>query len=111
MGIAWNAAVSQNLGKTALQMWPSFKDVCGFKLEDKLSVAPAGELCVAKTVLLTEVESTVAALESHKEMWEVLAKYKLGESVPIRRISMYILIHDILLLQLYLCSKHSADAL
>ncbi|KAH8597727.1 putative ATPase family gene 2 protein [Bisporella sp. PMI_857] len=77
MGIAWNAAVSQNLGKTALQMWPSFKDVCGFKLEDKLSVAPAGELCVAKTVLLTEVESTVAALESHKEMWEVLAKYKL----------------------------------
>ena len=78
VGIAWNAAASQNLGKTALQMFPSFKDTCGFKLEDKLLVSSAGDLRMAKTILLREVESSASA-DSHKEMWETLIRYKLGK--------------------------------
>ncbi len=67
--------------KDIMQMWNTFRDTCGFKLEDRIVISPSEALAEVDSVILKEVKerSDIDDLEegvlSH---WEYVLKDKLG---------------------------------
>ena len=73
--IAWPSA--QKINKNVMQMFKTFQDHCGFRLEDTIAVTTAGPLMTADTVVLRDVTAGKALEEKDKEHWEWYLEDKL----------------------------------
>jgi AAA family ATPase len=75
--IAWLSA--QKINRNVMQMFKPFQDHCGFRLEDRIAVAAAGNLCLADTVILRDVSESAGPLEENdRPHWEWYLEDKLG---------------------------------
>lgn len=74
--IAWPSA--QKINKNVMQMFKTFQDHCGFRLEDVIAVSAAGPLMTADTVVLRDM-SEKALVEEDREHWEWYLHDKLCE--------------------------------
>jgi AAA family ATPase len=78
--IAWLAP--QKMHKNIVQMYPPFREICRFRLEDRIGVAPAGDLQVASCVVLRDTTSTPMP-EKDKPHWEWYVAKKLERAETI----------------------------
>jgi hypothetical protein len=76
--IAWPSA--QKINRNVMQMFKSFQDHCGFRLEDRIAVAPVGPLVTADFVVLRDVSGGTAMDEKDRAHWEWYLEDKLGMS-------------------------------
>jgi AAA family ATPase len=74
--IAWPAA--QKLNKNVIQMFKTFQDVCGFKLEDKIALAPAEDIQSAECVILKDITGIDGLKKGDLPHWEWYLEDKLG---------------------------------
>ena len=74
--IAWPSA--QKINKNVMQMFKSFQDHCGFRLEDRIAVAPAGPLMTADSVVLRDMSGGAALEDKDRQHWEWYLEDKLG---------------------------------
>ena len=79
--IAWPSA--QKINRNVMQMFKSFQDHCGFRLEDRIAVAPAGPLVTADIVVLRDVSGGTALEEKDRAHWEWYLEDKLGMYCPV----------------------------
>ncbi|OBT81062.1 hypothetical protein VE02_10260, partial [Pseudogymnoascus sp. 03VT05] len=73
--IAWPSA--QKINRNVMQMFKSFQDHCGFRLEDRIAVSPAGPLVTADFVVLRDVSGGAALEEKDRAHWEWYLEDKL----------------------------------
>lgn len=73
--IAWPSA--QKINKNVMQMFKTFQDHCGFRLEDTIAVSAAGPLMTADTVVLRDVSGSKQLEEGDKAHWEWYLEDKL----------------------------------
>ncbi|KFY97803.1 hypothetical protein V498_01872 [Pseudogymnoascus sp. VKM F-4517 (FW-2822)] len=73
--IAWPSA--QKINRNVMQMFKSFQDHCGFRLEDRIAVAPAGPLVTADCVVLRDISGGTALEEKDRAHWEWYLEDKL----------------------------------
>lgn len=78
VGIAWLLPSAQSMGKGVLQMHSAFRDACGFKLEDKVSVALAESIRTAVAVNLTVADGQETIPEAGVERWQMRICAKIG---------------------------------
>lgn len=76
--IAWPTPTSRRLNKDVCQMFKPFQEACGFKLEDRIQVAPAGKLKTAVTVVLKDMTEGPPLNEKDRGPWEWFLGDKLG---------------------------------
>lgn len=81
--IAWPSA--QKLNKNVLQMFKTFQEICDFRLEDRIGVAPAGKLLTPDCILLRDSSNSDALQEKDRTHWEWFLEDKLS------RFSFYII--------------------
>ena len=74
--LAWPS--SQKLNRNVVQMFKTFQEVCGFKLEDRIAIAPAGELQTASCVIIRDTSSHAGLSERDTPHWEWYMEDKLG---------------------------------
>lgn len=74
--IAWPSA--QKINKNVMQMFKSFQDHCGFRLEDRIAVAPAGPLVTADSVVLRDMSGAAVLEDKDRQHWEWYLEDKLG---------------------------------
>jgi AAA family ATPase len=75
--IAW--AATQKLNKNVVQMFKTFQDACGFKLDDKIALAPAGDIQSAECVILRDNTGIDELKERDLPHWEWYLGDKLGK--------------------------------
>ncbi|KAI9731091.1 MAG: AAA+-type ATPase [Claussenomyces sp. TS43310] len=76
--IAWPTPASRKLNKDVCQMFKTFQEVCSFRLEDRIHVAPAGQLRTAATVVLQDTTEGAALSDKDQAGWEWYMGDKLG---------------------------------
>lgn len=76
--IAWPSA--QKINKNVMQMFKTFQDHCGFRLEDTIAVTAAGPLMTADMVVLRDITAGKALEEKDREHWEWYLEDKLCRS-------------------------------
>jgi len=67
---------------TAVQMFKTLQDVCGFKLEDRIGATSAGSLDTADCVVLRDVTPIDGLSEEDLPHWEWYLKGKLSKHMP-----------------------------
>lgn len=75
-GLAWPSP--QKLNKNVAQMFKTFQETCGFKLEDRIAVAPAEGLQTVSCVVLRDTSSHASLNERDRPHWEWYMEDKLG---------------------------------
>ena len=85
--VAWPSA--QKLNKNVMQMFKTFQDHCGFRLEDTIAVTPAGPLMTADTVIMRDVTAGKALEDKEKEHWEWYLEDKLCTWKPLHILEQY----------------------
>ncbi len=73
--IAWPS--SQKINKNVMQMFKTFQDHCGFRLEDTIVVSPAGPLMTADTVVVRDISGSKGLEEKDRAHWEWYLEDKL----------------------------------
>lgn len=81
-GIAWNAPGTPTIGKGVMIMHPSFRDACGFTLQDTISVTAGQPLRQAGSIILEELDNSNGTVaDDEVDDWQNRLKWgKLGES-------------------------------
>jgi hypothetical protein len=74
--VAWLS--SQRLNKNVVQMFKTFQEACGFRLEDRVIVAPGKDLQSTSTVVLRETSTNLGLSEQDRGHWEWYLADKLG---------------------------------
>lgn len=74
--IAWPSA--QKINRNVMQMFKSFQDHCGFRLEDRIAVSAAGPLVTVDCIVLRDMSENAALDEKDKQHWEWYLEDKLG---------------------------------
>ena len=78
--LAWPSL--QKLNKNVIQMFKTFQEACGFKLEDRIAVAPAEKLETASCVVLRDNNTHPSLSEKDRPYWEWYIADKLGRWLP-----------------------------
>lgn len=71
--------LGQKLNKDVIQIYKPFQEICGFKLEDRITILPAEELKTAETVSLRDVTPGAALSERDRVHWEWALEEKLSK--------------------------------
>jgi hypothetical protein len=74
--LAWPS--NQNINKNVIQMHKTFQEVCGFKYEDRIAVAPAPALQFARCVVVRDITATSPLSVRDRPHWEWCLEDKLG---------------------------------
>jgi AAA family ATPase len=74
--LAWPSP--QKLNKNVVQMFRTFQDMCSFKLEDRIAVAPSQELQTATCVILRDTSSNGPLSQRDRIPWEWYLEKKIG---------------------------------
>lgn len=74
--IAWPSA--QKINRNVMQMFKSFQEHCGFRLEDRIAVSAAGPLVTADCVILRDMSGSATLDEKDRPHWEWYLEDKLS---------------------------------
>jgi hypothetical protein len=70
---------TQKLNKNVLQMFKTFQEACGFKLDDRVAMASAEDFQTVSCVVLRDASSISALNEKERPHWEWYLSDKLGQ--------------------------------
>jgi hypothetical protein len=79
--VAW--LTSQKLNKNVMQMFKSFQELCGFRLEDRVMITPAGTMDIATKVVLEDKTDGFPLSAKDWPHWEWFLEDKLCEYIVV----------------------------